>query len=284
MRTPAQKIKPILKNVLKKVFLPVHLPFVATTSLTHHFFNYVSSFTSLEMKTLYMSFMVAAACNMFHVEPIFAQPAATNLAVTDTKAKNILDKLRKQYDAYSTLQANFTLLLELDNGRSKDTQTGKITQSGNKYRIELKNKKGELSQLIISDGTTTWFMPNQHEVQITNASKKSSNGVVSPKEIVKMYDSGEYDYAITGEGTEGGKPCTYIEFKPKKKNSEYTKLRLAVSTRNNEMIYLKVFGRDQSRYTMTIQSLSTNGKLPTNTFTFDNAKYPKVKINDLRID
>ena len=127
-------------------------------------------------------------------------------------------------------------------------------------------------------------MPNQTEVQITNASKKSSNGVVSPKEIVKMYDSGEYDYAITGEGTEGGKPCTYIEFKPKKKYSEYNKLRLAVSARNNEMIYLKVFGRDQSRYTMTIQHLTTNGKIPNNTFTFDNAKYPKVKVNDLRID
>lgn len=236
------------------------------------------------MNTFYKIFFIIITFNVLCIEPIAAQPSATSVGVTDAKAKNILDKLRKQYDAYSALQANFTLLLELDNGKSKENQVGKIAQSGNKYRIELKNKKGEVSQLIISDGTTTWFMPNQTEVQITNASKKSSNGVVSPKEIVKMYDSGEYDYAITGEGTEGGKPCTYIEFKPKKKNSEYTKLRLAVGTRNNEMIYLKVFGRDQSRYTMTIQSLTTNGKIPANTFTFDNAKYPKLKVNDLRID
>jgi hypothetical protein len=236
------------------------------------------------MKTLYMGFALALTCNLFHVEQVLAQPTSPTATVTDAKAKTILDKLRKQYDSYNTLQANFTLLLELDNGKSKDSQSGKIIQSGQKYRIEMKNKKGELSQLIISDGITTWFMPNNNEVQITNATKKSSNGVVSPKEMVKMYDSGEYDYAITGEGTEGGKACTYIEFKPKKKNSEYTKLRLAVYTRSHDIAYLKVFGRDQSRYTMTIQQLSSNGKYPTTTFTFDKSKFPNIKINDLRID
>lgn len=284
MRYFMPKTKSTVKNVLRKVFLHVHLSFLYSRSLTQNFLNRFLSSTSLEMKSLYMSFVIAAACNFLHTAHVFAQPTATTIAVTDTKAKNILDKLRKQYDAYSTLQANFTLLLELDNGKSKETQIGKITQAGNKYRIELKNKKGEVSQLIISDGTTTWFMPNKTEVQITNAAKKSSNGVVSPKEIVKMYDSGEYEYAITGEGTEGGKACTYIEFKPKKKNSEYTKLRLAVNTRNNEMIYLKVFGRDQSRYTMTIQQLTANEKYSNNTFTFDKAKFPNVKVNDLRID
>ncbi len=262
----------------------VHLPFFYLKMCQQNFIKLFSLLISLEMKTLYMSLILVAMSNLFHVEQILGQPAATNLAVNDAKAKNILDKLRKQYDSYGTLQANFTLLLELDNGKSKETQVGKITQAGNKYRIEMKNKKGEVSQLIISDGVTTWFMPNRSEVQITNASKKSNNGVVSPKEIVKMYDSGEYEYAITGEGTEGGKPCTYIEFKPKKKNSEYTKLRLAVSTRSNEMIYLKVFGRDQSRYTMTIQSLTSNGKYPASTFTFDKTKFPNAKINDLRID
>ncbi|MEY4937108.1 MAG: hypothetical protein RIS64_3467 [Bacteroidota bacterium] len=197
---------------------------------------------------------------------------------SDPKAKTLLDKVRKQYDAYQSIEASFTLTLELAE-QKPEVQKGTIAQQGEKYRLELSDKT------IICDGATVWFHNKRNrEVQINTATSGGTTGLLSPRELMRIHERKDFIYAITSEGVENGKPCQFVEFKPTNKGNEYSKLRLSVDKKTNQIIGVKAFGKDGSRYTMVINELTPNKTYPNGTFNFDKSKHPGVKIEDLRID
>ena len=203
----------------------------------------------------------------------------TKAESSDPKAKVILDKLKKQYESYQSLDATFSLTIESSGSKISEKNTGKISQQGDKYRLETDR------ELIICDGKTVWlYLKDKNQVQISDADPKDKNAIISPKQIMKMYDNKDFIYSLAGEGTEATKTCSFIEFKPVKKNSDYTKLRMAVD-KSSQVVSIKAFSRDASRYTMQINSLKPNPpRYATNYFGFDKNDHKGVKIEDLRID
>lgn len=268
----------------KRQFLkPSHVGNVAINAL-FNFLKVKNIMKNYPINSRFLSKLVIGIvflCGMMPPPSIAAQPTAS-----ETKAKATLDKLKRQFESYKTVEVNFTLTLEFAESKTKEIQSGVMKQEGSKFRVEVKNKKGERTQMVISDGATVWFMPNAREVQISNASKKSGNGIPMPREIIKMYDSGEFKYVVLNEAhNEGGKMCTLIELVPKNaKKSEYTKVQMAVDNKTGDIVYIKAFGRDQSRYTMRLTGLKANSKFAASTFTFNKAEFPNVKVSDLRID
>ena len=204
-------------------------------------------------------------------------PAAPAEA-SDPEAKKILDKIRKKYEGYKSLEAAFTLTIELP-GKPNEVQKGTIAQEGDKFRLEMDQ------QIIVSDGKTTWvYLKKNNEVQINDADPKDTeNGFLTPKDLLKRYQKGDYLYALTDKTTENGKLLTYIEFKPKDKKTEYSKLRLSVDEKAGAIQSIKAFGKDSSRYTFSITKLTPNKKFAADYFTFDTKKYPGVKVEDLRM-
>jgi outer membrane lipoprotein-sorting protein len=79
---------------------------------------------------------------------LFAQTTAAP-EKNDPQAKKVLDKIRKKYDAYKTVEATFSLAIEVP-GQPKDVQKGTIMQDGKKFRLDMSD------QIIVSDGVTTW--------------------------------------------------------------------------------------------------------------------------------
>jgi outer membrane lipoprotein carrier protein len=207
---------------------------------------------------------------------VFAQKAAP-AEKSDPEAKKLLDKVRKKYEGYKTLEATFALVIELP-GQPKETQKGNIAQEGDKFKLVMND------QTIISDGTSTWvYLKKNNEVQINNTDKADANGFLTPKELLNRYQKGDFLYAITEKVTEGGKLLTLVEFKPKDKNSEYSKLRVSIDAKNNTIESIKAFAKDGSRYSFNISKLTPNKKFTTSDFTFDKAKFPNVKVEDLRM-
>jgi len=200
--------------------------------------------------------------------------------VSDPKAKAILERLRKQYDGFATMDALFTLTIELPDTKKPDTRKGKMSQQGDSYRLETEN------EMIISDGKTLWtYLKDLNRVQITEARAKDKNTLLSPKQLIYAYENKEFVYSLVGEATEGGKSCNLVEFKPVKRNGDYTKLRIAVDKATDRIVSIKVFGRDNSRYTMQISSLKANvGNYAPGYFTFDKNNFKGVKVEDLRMD
>ena len=82
---------------------------------------------------------------------VFAQklPVAKK-EISDPEAKAVLEKMRKKYEAYSILEADFSLEIEVPQ-QPKQTQKGVLTQQGEKYRLKFNERT------LVSDGKSVWL-------------------------------------------------------------------------------------------------------------------------------
>jgi outer membrane lipoprotein carrier protein len=189
--------------------------------------------------------------------------------VSDPEATKILKKLKDKFTAFSAMNAEYTLTI--DNRETKETQNGKLTQKGNKFHVDNNGNQ------IFCDGVTVWmFMKNNNTVQINNF--EQDDDPMSPSRLLKIYESeNEFFYAITNETT----AKTEIEFKPNKKDVDFSKIRIEVDKAKNEVSYIKVFAKDGTIYTLNIKSIKSASP-DDSIFTFNKSKFPGVKVEDLR--
>ncbi len=222
-------------------------------------------------------YLLLAVCSLGLMTMMNAQTGAPKPETNDPVAKKVLDKVRKKYEGYKTMEATFSLTIELPD-QPKEVQRGTISQDGDKFRLEMDQ------QTIISDGKSTWvFLKKNNEVQINNAEDGGTGDFLTPKELLNRYQKGDFLYAVTDKTTENGKAVTLIEFKPKDKKSEYSKMRVSIDEKASTIENIKAFAKDGSRYTFAISKFSPNKKLGADQFSFDAKKYPGVKVEDLRM-
>lgn len=101
--------------------------------------------------------------------------------------------------------------------------------------------------------------------------------------MLKRYEKGDFIYAITDYATENGKKLTLIEFKPKDKRSEYSKLRIAIDEAAGAIQSVKAFGKDGTRFTFDILRFTPRKTFAKGHFQFNAQKYPGVRVEDLRM-
>jgi len=197
---------------------------------------------------------------------------------SDPKAKVILDKLKKQYDSYKSMEVKFEMELELP-GQPLEVQKGTVIQDGVRYQVKMNDQE------IYADGKTIWlYLKKNKEVQITDMDDSGSSDFLSPKQMMSIYDKGDFVYSIIEEKNVNGQKLADIEFKPLNKKTDYTKMRLTVDKKTNKMISLRVFSRDGSRYTLKVSDIIANKKYDPVIFTFNAKTAPGVHIEDLRMD
>jgi len=240
---------------------------------------------SLKMKVIFSKYSrfflwIALVLNVYNIDAQ-QNKSKENLPVftetSDKEAKTLLDKVKKQYFSYSTLSMDFSLTYEM--GNKKDVKKGAFYQQGNNYHIQLPQ------QTIISDGKSNWlYSKKNNTVQVSESDVKSSAALVSPRSLLEKYDSGKFIYGIVGEGTEFKKNVVFVEFKPINKNEDYFKIRLAIDKKSNQFVSFRIFNKDASRVIVQVDKQQNGLSLDKNLFTFDAAKYPGVKVEDLRID
>jgi outer membrane lipoprotein carrier protein len=228
-------------------------------------------------KSLVACFLLSIAI----ATPVLAQPKPAGTAPAETndpKAKALLDKLRKQYEAYKSMELAFTLTIEQAE-KPKEVQKGKLIQQGVMFFLDTDK------QAVYCDGKTLWMhAKKENEVQLNTFDGKTAGGIMSPREMVKLYQSNDYLYAIVGSGTESGKKCTFVEFKPKKRNGQFTKMRMSIDAATTQIVNVKVFSPDGSRYTMAMSAVIANKGYAATIFSFNKAKFPGIKVEDLRED
>lgn len=226
------------------------------------------------MKQLLFSILITAFA--FSVQA--QENTFTKVQESDPAAKAVLEKIRLKYEAYTSMQADFSLLIEIPE-EDRIEQKGKMAQAGDQYRLDLEDNS------IISDGTTLWHhLKNNNEVQISDAEDLAEEGdILSPKDILKIYESGDYIYVLSDEYMSEGTVIQLVEFKPVDRDSEYHKLRLTVDKKANEIKNIKAFSKDGSRYTLKLTKLVTDKALPQSHFQFDESQHPDIYVEDLRM-
>ena len=225
-----------------------------------------------------MQKLLLIALLSFFTDGLFAQNY-TKAEDSDPKAKEALGKMRKKYTAYDVLEADFSLEIEVPE-QPKEVQKGKLTQQGDKYRLKLGGRT------LVSDGKSSWlYIEKNKEVQINDVDEdQEEGGISSPKDLLKAYEWDDYVYALVNEFTENGKLVQQIEFKPTKKDSDYSKIRLTLDKKTSDVISIKSFGKDGTRYTVIVNKLTPNKQVTASTFTFSKSECPDCHFEDLRVD
>ncbi len=207
--------------------------------------------------------------------------AQNNIGIeeNDPKAKAILDQVKAKYEAYKSLEASFTLVIEFPEEEAEE-QSGQIAQSGEKYKLDLGG------QSIICNGQTIWYyLKNRNEVQINSVEEgMEDDEMLSPQNLLRIYEKEDFLYALVGEEVEAGVRMQKIEFKPLDQDTEYFKMRLTINKKTKEIVRIKTFSKDGSRYTLRIDQLKANKDFSAEYFAFDEKQYPGVYVEDLRMD
>lgn len=195
-------------------------------------------------------------------------------AQTDTKAKKLLDDVSAKYDAYQTIQSNFSFSIQQAQGESHvDKGTLFLNKPKNQFRIELSE------QDIISDGKSTWsILKEDQEVQVSESDSNTES--IGPNNLFTFYKKGFVHKRLKDESL--GKDLLYVvELTPIDNKTNYAKIKLRVN-KNNHIHDVAVFDKSGVHYTYTIHTLYVNHQIPATKFTFNKSDYPNYEIVDLR--
>lgn len=232
------------------------------------------------MKFLRKLFILTLLLAPLSITTTWAQPPRT-LGVktdpTDAKSKALLDKVKKQYTGYGSLESTFKVELKsAEQPKSEVVMKGKVYQKGDNFRVETG------TDFKISNGKMVWEKKD-NTVKLTNVS--GNDDLLTPSTLLRMYEKKEFTFGITGEGAEDwSKKATILTGKPAKRSGEFTKITLVIDQTTNHIVSVTAFGRDQSRSKVTLGQPVLNQKYSDALFTFDKSKYPGIKVQDLRVD
>lgn len=155
------------------------------------------------MKRLILSLLVLVSIQLLN-----AQTQTNNTTPKDPKAKEILDKLSAKTKSYQSITADFDFQLTNPTEGFNDKQSGSIILKDDKYKVTL----GE--QEIISNGTLVWtYLKDVDEVQLSEVDEDDDEGMLNPKTIFTLYESG-FKYVKDEDRTVNGKTINVIRMYP----------------------------------------------------------------------
>lgn len=210
--------------------------------------------------------------------PLLAQNNYTAASQSDPEAKKLLEDIRNKYDAYNTLSADFRLELAFPN-QPVETQQGSLSRQGDLVRFRLGSQEG-----IINKDAAYFILHASKEVQINDLPEAGeTTGMLTPQNLFSFYEGDQYVLALQGEEQVDGRPLKVIELKPIDRDaSDFTKLRLLVDDRKQEIVSVKAFSRDGSYYSFYLDRTRGNAPLADGTFDFQQSEFPGYHVEDLR--
>lgn len=193
---------------------------------------------------------------------------------TDPEAKKLMNQVSNKLDAAESIKVDFEMSMLIP-GEEIDIQEGLLLQNGDKFLFDIN------SQMIVSNETAVYvYLKDDNEIQINDPDFGEDGSLLSPAQMMRLYETESFFYAITDQTNE----ATKIEFKPEDIYSDYSKLRITIDHRANEIKRIEIFSKDGSRIYIDVASTELNPSIGIDAFDFDTDKFPNAYIEDLRID
>jgi len=216
------------------------------------------------MKTI----ILAVSAFLLFASQSFAQ------GTKDPKAQEILKSVSAKFKATKSLSASFKITTLDQKTKKSDTRSGNIILKGNKYKLML------AGQEIYCDGASSWtFLKDANEVQISGADEKT-NGI-SPTNIFTIYEKG-FSSKYMGETKIDNIAVHHIELVPDDAKKPYFKIQVFINKADKFITSAKVFEKNGTHITYTVEKLKLNVDAPDTMFAFDKSKYPGIEVVDLR--
>ncbi len=203
---------------------------------------------------------------------LFSQTANTQ----DPAAKVILDRVSAKTLGYSTILADFELVIDNRMEKLHSKSSGSIQIKGSKYYME------SMGSTVYFDGKTMWsYMNDINEVTISEPDKNQGDFVDNPALIFTFYNR-DFKYRLIGEGTVENRTMYEIDLYPKDLDQPYSRFKLFVDKEKEELYMARAISKDGIDYTIYITNMHYNSTIPDSKFTFKPSDYPGIEIIDMR--
>jgi outer membrane lipoprotein-sorting protein len=201
-------------------------------------------------------------------------------AQNDPEAKTLFDKAWNTINGYKGIEAEYVFEVSKGENAPHEKYTGKVKLKGDKFYFDAGDTH------IYSDGKTRWvYMPEVEEVNISNqigaeGLEPEDRLMNAPLSLFSMYKSG-FKYSHNGKQLENGKNYLVADISPENKEKIYFKVRYWFNE-DYTPAKIKIFQKDGSRITFSINGFKENKGLKDKEFKFDPKKFPNAELIDLR--
>ncbi|UCH14483.1 MAG: outer membrane lipoprotein carrier protein LolA [Bacteroidales bacterium] len=194
----------------------------------------------------------------------------------DPEATKILDIVAEKTKSYKSIQADYELVID---DRKEDIQSdskGQITIKKNKYKLE------STGSIVYYDGKTMWtYTEDNQEVVITEPDTLDENFLSNPAKIFYFYNR-DFKYRYVGEITIDDVKMHEIHLFPINLDQPYSRIRLYIDAERDILSFIQIVGKDGIDYNIALSNYVTDKDFDDSIFVFDNSKYRKAEIIDLR--
>jgi outer membrane lipoprotein-sorting protein len=191
---------------------------------------------------------------------------------TDEAALKVLDSFSAKAKKAPSVSIKFDIVTDNQMEKTKDTLTGNVIISGDKYRLELPDNT------VFFNGETSWsYLPAEKEVTITKPDRKDDSFQNKPSAIFTAYLKG-YKSRLIDE-----KPDSYlIDLYPEDLKTEILRIRLKISKPQLNLVSLEYKRKDGIVNTLHVKEYDLKKTPASDTFTFVKDKYKGVDVIDMR--
>ena len=193
------------------------------------------------------------------------------------KAKALLDEVSTTMGAYKNMSISFSQTLSNEDAGIMEGDEppirGKITLSGEKYSLNYLGNK------FIYDGNKLCVInTDEKEISITDGDMDGDDGFIYPSKLLTFYKEG-YNFEMGDLKNLNGRNIQLVTLSPIDSASDIVKVELAIDAKTKHIYKLIQTGSNSSKTTFTINEFKSNQTLPSNHFSFDEAKYKKLNFS-----
>ncbi|NPD45956.1 MULTISPECIES: outer membrane lipoprotein carrier protein LolA [unclassified Lentimicrobium] len=209
-----------------------------------------------------IQYMIILAISLSFMNMSFAQ-----------KAEDILEELSTKTNSYKNIKTSFAYKMVNLEAEIDETTNGTLIVAGNKYHLNI------AGQEVICDGETLWtYLADSEEVQVNEVSDDEG---FSPTKLLSSYND-DYTSKLGDDIIKEGVSFYQLNLKPKDKNSNFDYVVLSVNKELLQLSEFTMYDFDGNIFSYEIKQFVTDSEIPSDSFTFDTAKYPNVDVIDMR--
>jgi outer membrane lipoprotein-sorting protein len=197
----------------------------------------------------------------------------------DPHSQKIIDDMTARFKTYPSVSISFSATIQFQD-QSETEQEGKLWVKNNKYKLELPEF------VIFFDGAKIYqYLPEAKEVNVTKPDPNEDDEdfqLLNPQTYFNL-SSKSFKSKLGKESTMSNRKVSEIDLYPIQfTNSKYLRIRVMVEKTTLQLVYLKVFMKDGTHYTLSFKPYDVlPTALPDSFFTFNKLKNPDVEVIDL---